>query len=67
MRIGLLCTIIIFTIVPSLSISAERDSAIIRNSGSTNTSGYTITVWSDATARLMTPFSTEIPAACALT
>ncbi len=49
MRIGLLCTIIIFTMVPSLSMSAERDSAIIRNSGSTNTSGYTITVWSDAT------------------
>jgi hypothetical protein len=49
MRIGLLFTIIIFTIVPSLSMSAQRDSAIIRNSGSTNTSGYTITVWSDAT------------------
>jgi hypothetical protein len=49
MRIGLLCTIIIFTIAPSLSMSAQRDSAIIRNSGSTNTSGYTITVWSDAT------------------
>jgi hypothetical protein len=50
MRKGLLFTLIIFTVAPALSIAAaQRDFATIRNSGSTNTAGFTITVWSDAT------------------
>ena len=50
MRKGLLFTLIIFGAVPALSMSAERDTAIIHNSGSTNTLGFTITVSSDGTA-----------------
>ncbi len=50
MRKGLLFTLIIFTVAPALSVgAAQRDVATIRNSGSTNTAGFTITVWSDAT------------------
>jgi hypothetical protein len=49
MRKGLLFTLIIFSVAPALSLSAQPDTAVIRNSGSTNTSGFTITVSSDAT------------------
>jgi hypothetical protein len=50
MRNGLLFSLIILSALPALVLSAERDSAIIQNSGSTNTSGFTITVWSDGTS-----------------
>jgi hypothetical protein len=50
MRNGLLFSLIILSALPALSLSAERDSAVIQNSGSTNTSGFTITVWSDGTS-----------------
>jgi len=50
MRKGLLFTLIILSAIPALSLaSMQRDGAIIRNSGSTNTAGFTIEVWSDAT------------------
>ncbi|MGA7570544.1 MAG: hypothetical protein WBA06_10855 [Candidatus Aquilonibacter sp.] len=50
MRKALLFTLITFAVAPALSIAAaQRDVATIRNSGSTNTAGFTITVWSDAT------------------
>jgi len=51
MRNGLLFSLIIFSAVPALCLSAEHDRAIIHNSGSTNTTGFTITVWSDAAAK----------------
>ena len=38
----------------SLVAAAARDSAVIVNSGSTNTVGYSITVWSDGQASLTT-------------
>ncbi len=50
MRKGLLFTLIIFGAMPALRLSAQGDSAIIRNSGSTNTMGFTITVSSDGRA-----------------
>jgi hypothetical protein len=50
MRNRLLFSLIILSALPALGLSAERDNAIIQNSGSTNTSGFTITVWSDGTA-----------------
>jgi hypothetical protein len=50
MRNGLLFSLIILSAFPVLGLSAERDSAMIQNSGSTNTSGFTITVWSDGTS-----------------
>ncbi len=50
MRNRLLFTLIIFTVAPILSAAAaQRDFAPIRNSGSTNTAGFALTVWSDAT------------------
>ncbi|MGC2128519.1 MAG: hypothetical protein WA629_00360 [Candidatus Aquilonibacter sp.] len=51
MRKALLFTLLSFTVAPVLSIAAaQRDLATIRNSGSTNTAGFTIRVWSDASA-----------------
>jgi hypothetical protein len=48
MRNRLLLTLIIIALVPSLSIAAAPlDGAVIRNSGSTNTAGYTIALRSD--------------------
>jgi hypothetical protein len=38
--------------IASLVAAAPRDSAVIINSGSTNTIGYSITVWSDGKASL---------------
>lgn len=62
MRKGLLFTLIIFTVAPVLSIAAgQRDSATIRNSGSTNTAGFTITVWSDATGSASVQGATPKP------
>ncbi len=49
MRNRLLFTLIILIAAPALSIAAQRDSATIANSGSTNTAGFTITLWSDGT------------------
>lgn len=40
--------------IASLVAAAPRDSAVIVNSGSTNTIGYSITVWSDGAASLTT-------------
>ena len=40
--------------IASLVAAAPRDSAVIVNSGSTNTVGYSITVWSDGQASLTT-------------
>jgi len=51
MRKALLFSVIIFGALSAQSLSAQRESAIIRNSGSTNAAGFTITVWSDANAR----------------
>jgi hypothetical protein len=47
---GLLAVISMALIVSSVSgagAAARRDGAVIRNSGSTNFSGYTVKVWSD--------------------
>ncbi len=49
-RATLLCALAI----ASLVAAAPRDSAVIVNSGSTNTMGYSITVWSDGQASLTT-------------
>jgi hypothetical protein len=49
MRNRLLFTLIILAAAPALSIAAQRDAATIQNSGSTNTAGFTITLWSDGT------------------
>ncbi len=40
--------------IAGLVAAAPRDSAVIVNSGSTNTVGYSITVWSDGQASLTT-------------
>ncbi len=40
--------------IASFVAAAPRDSAVIVNSGSTNTVGYSITVWSDGQASLTT-------------
>ncbi|MGB6984815.1 MAG: hypothetical protein WBD74_02430 [Candidatus Aquilonibacter sp.] len=49
MRNRLLFTLIILVAAPALSIAAQRDAATIANSGSTNTVGFIITLWSDGT------------------
>jgi hypothetical protein len=50
MRNGLLFTLIALILLPSARVAAQqRDGATIRNSGSTNTVGYTITLWTDGT------------------
>ena len=49
-RATLLCALAIVSLVAA----APRDSAVIVNSGSTNTIGYAITVWSDGKASLTT-------------
>ncbi len=49
-RATLLCVLA----VASLVAATPRDSAVIINSGSTNTVGYAITVWSDGKASLTT-------------
>ena len=50
MRKALLFTLITFMVAPAFSLAdAPRDFATIRNSGSTNTAGFTIIVRSDAT------------------
>ena len=51
MRKGLLFSLIIFGTLTAPGLSTQPDSAIIYNSGSTNTAGFTITVWPDANAR----------------
>jgi hypothetical protein len=50
MRNRLLFTLIMIVAAPALSFAAQRDGATIRNSGSTNTAGFTISVWSDGTS-----------------
>ena len=50
MRNRLLFTLIMVVAMPALSIAAPRDGATIQNSGSTNTAGFTITLWSDGTS-----------------
>ena len=52
MRNRLLFTLIMVVISPALSIAAQRDAATIHNSGSTNTAGYTITLWSDGSGNV---------------
>jgi hypothetical protein len=52
MRNRLLFTLIMVVMAPALSIAAQRDGATIRNSGSTNTAGFTIAVWSDGTGNV---------------
>jgi hypothetical protein len=49
-RATLLCTVAIAVLVAA----TPPDSAVILNSGSTNTVGYAITVWSDGKASLTT-------------
>jgi len=49
-RATLLCALAI----ASLVAASPRDSAVIVNSGSTNTVGYAITIWSDGKASLTT-------------
>ena len=49
MRIGLLFTLGIAALM-LIAAQAQRDGATIRNSGSTNTAPYAITLWSDGTA-----------------
>jgi hypothetical protein len=50
MRNGLLFTLIILAALFSQQVdAAARDSATIHNSGSTNTTGFSVTVWSDGT------------------
>ena len=52
MRNRLLFTLIMIVVSPALTIAAQRDAATIHNSGSTNTAGYTITLWSDGTGNV---------------
>jgi hypothetical protein len=53
MRDRLLFTLItLVAATPALSIAAQRDGATIRNSGSTNTAGFIIAVWSDGTGNV---------------
>lgn len=47
-------TLVCALAICSLVAAAPRDSAVIVNSGSTNTVGYSITVWSDGQASLTT-------------
>ncbi|MBV8344990.1 MAG: hypothetical protein JO190_08380 [Candidatus Eremiobacteraeota bacterium] len=47
-------TLLCIAAIAGLVAAAPRDSAIIINSGSTNTIGYAITVWSDGKASLTT-------------
>jgi hypothetical protein len=62
MRKALLFTLISFTVAPALSVAAaQRDFATIRNSGSTNTAGFTITIWSDAGGSASVQGATPMP------
>lgn len=59
MRNGLLFTVITLIMIAALptqrSDGAQRDVAMIRNSGSTNTSGFTITLAPDGTGNVSMP------------
>jgi hypothetical protein len=53
MRNRLLFTLVMaLAAAPALSFAAQRDGATIHNSGSTNTAGFTIAVWSDGTGNV---------------
>lgn len=52
MRNRLLFTLLMVALAPALSTAAERDSATIRNSGSTNTAGFTIALWPNGTGNV---------------
>jgi hypothetical protein len=52
MRNRLLFTLIMLVAAPALSTAAQRDGATIHNSGSTNTAGFTIAIWSDGTGNV---------------
>jgi hypothetical protein len=54
MRTRLLFTLIMVVLAtPALSFAAQHDGATIHNSGSTNTAGFTVTLWSDGTGNVV--------------
>ncbi len=59
MRNGLLFTVITLLMIAALPTQrgdgAQPDGATIHNSGSTNTSGFTITLWADGTGTVTMP------------
>ncbi len=54
MRNGLLLLIAGASVLLDASPTQQRDCAVIRNSGSTNTAAFAISVWPDATGQVVT-------------
>ncbi len=52
MKRGYLLALAILSAATVAAAPLQRDGAVIRNSGSTNTAAYTITLWSDGAARV---------------
>lgn len=50
------------TMLPALAVAARLDAAVVRNSGSTNAPGYTITVWTGGRATVQTISKAGAPA-----
>lgn len=50
---GMIAAAIVFALGAVALAAHMRDGVIIRNTGSTNFSGYTITLWSDGSARVV--------------